>query len=74
MLWCNLADSPVYQGQEPTQSSLTSGQCCRNVPQETRNPWRLRRQRLGQSLLCSSSAGAAHPGEQGPSTSALEPQ
>lgn len=56
MLWCNLADSPVNQGQEPTQSSLTSGQCCRNVPRETRNPRGLSWQRLGQGL----------PGEQEP--------
>lgn len=36
MPWCNLADSPVNRGQEPTQSSLTSGQRCRNAPRRNR--------------------------------------
>lgn len=75
MLWCNLADSPVNWGQEPTQSSLTSGQCCRNVPREARNPGRLCWQQLGQSWSSPSwAAGTAPLCCVGPSQGGVQPQ
>lgn len=58
MPWCNLADSPVNQGQEPTQSSLTSGQHCRNVPPSSRKSSEAVQAEVGAHVLCGPAASA----------------
>ena len=60
MPWCNLADSPVNWGQEPTQSSLTSGQRCRSAPRRNRNSSAAAQAEVGPEV-CRAPAALAQP-------------